>query len=278
MPINLFEMLMWTFRRNENDVVKLYDSLSPLMQLSTTGDMLNFGLWNDHTQSPIDAQNNLCKSVGEMANLSNAESLIDVGSGILGPAKKWHFDYPNLDIFAININFNQLRNSSQNSIQRINATSRFLPFSNRSVDRIIALESAQHFKPLEVFLSESKRILKHDGIFVMAIPTVLKNASSIRDLGILSFTWSSEHYTIEGIKEKIHQAGFKILDEQNIGQNVYVSLADYYFEHREKLQTKIKTKFSSSTEKILFHSLKKMKELSENDRIGYVLLKCNAYS
>ena len=60
MPINFVEMLLWTFRRNENDIVNLYDSLSPIMQLSSGGDMLNFGFWDELTKTPIDAQNNLC--------------------------------------------------------------------------------------------------------------------------------------------------------------------------------------------------------------------------
>jgi len=30
-------MALWTFRRNENDVVNLYNTLSPVMQLATGG-------------------------------------------------------------------------------------------------------------------------------------------------------------------------------------------------------------------------------------------------
>ena len=265
---------MWTFRRNENDVVNLYDSLSPIMQLSTGGDMLNFGLWDTSTKTPLDAQERLCDTVGKLANLSEAVSLVDVGSGILGPAKKWHSDYPNLDISSININFNQLRSSKSNFIQKLNSTSRFLPFVTNSVDRIIALESAQHFKPLDDFLLESKRILDQDGIFVIAIPTVSKGISNIRDLGILTFTWSSEHYTSELISSKIKESGFNILDSQHIGHNVYIPLANYYLKHRKYLQARIKTKYSSSTEKILFESLKKMKHASELDLIDYIMFKC----
>ena len=149
-----------------------------------------------------------------------------------------------------------------------------MPFVTNSVDRIIALESAQHFKPLEDFLLESKRILDQDGIFVIAIPTVSKGISSIRDLGILTFTWSSEHYTSELISSKIIESGFSILDLQHIGHNVYIPLANYYLKHRKYLQDKIKTKYSSSTEKILFESLKKMKHASESNLIDYILLKC----
>ena len=274
MPINLFEMLLWTFRRNETDVVNLYNSLSPLMQLSTGGDMLNFGRWDNSTNTPIEAQNNLCEFTGKMANLPTAKSLVDVGSGILGPAKKWNSDYPNLEIFAININYNQLKNTNTDFIEKLNATSRFLPLADKSVDRIIALESAQHFKPLDDFLLESKRILNSNGILLIAIPTVSKGVSTMNDLGILSFTWSSEHYTIESITSKIHDAGFSIIESQKIGSNVYIPLANYYFEHRKELQEKIKTKYSSTTEKILFKSLKKMAHSSKTNLIDYALIKC----
>ena len=274
MPINLFEMLLWTFRRNENDVVNLYNSLSPIMQLSTGGDMLNFGHWDNSTNTPIEAQNNLCECTGKMANLPTAKSLVDVGSGILGPAKKWNSDYPNLEIFAININYNQLKNTNTDFIEKLNATSRFLPLADKSVDRIIALESAQHFKPLDDFLLESKRILNSNGILLIAIPTVSEGVSTMNDLGILSFTWSSEHYTIESINSKINHAGFSIIESQKIGSNVYIPLANYYFEHRKELQEKIKTKYSSTTEKILFKSLKKMAHSSKTNLIDYALIKC----
>ena len=173
------------------------------MQLSSGGDMLNFGFWDQLTKTPIDAQNNLCEFTGKLANLSDAKLLLDVGSGILGPAKKWHIDYPNLDISSVNINYNQLKTSDSSSIQKLNSTSRLLPFTDRSFDRIIALESAQHFKPLEDFLFESKRIITNDGLLLIEIPTVSKDTSGISDLGILSFTWSSEHYTIESVREKL---------------------------------------------------------------------------
>jgi len=274
MPINFFEMLLWTFRRSENDVVNLYDSLSPIMQLSTGGEMLNFGYWNKLTSTPVEAQNNLCDFTGKFANLSDAKSLIDVGSGILGPAKKWHVDYPNLEIFAVNINYNQLKTSDSGSIEKLNSTSRLMPFNNKSVDRIIALESAQHFKPFEDFLLESKRILKDNGILLLAIPIMSKNISTLNDLGILSFTWSSEHYTMELITSKIQDSGFTIVESQKIGSHVYAPLANYYIDHRKELQEKIKTKYSSTTEKILFKSLKKMAHSSKTNLIDYALIKC----
>ena len=73
MLINPVDLLLWTFRRNENDVVKLYDALSPIMEVSTGGDMLNFGFWDETTLHPVDAQKRLCEMMGDMAQISSAE-------------------------------------------------------------------------------------------------------------------------------------------------------------------------------------------------------------
>ena len=72
MSINPLDLLLWTFRRNETDVVKLYDALSPVMEVSTGGDMLNFGFWNDSISHPVDAQKKLCTLMGNMAELDSA--------------------------------------------------------------------------------------------------------------------------------------------------------------------------------------------------------------
>ena len=108
----------------------------------------------------------------------------------------------------------------------------------------------------------------------MKVGIMNKNISTFNDLGILSFTWSSEHYTMELLTSKIQDSGFTIAESQKIGSDVYVPLANYYFDHRKELQEKIKTKYSSATEKILYRSLKKMQDSSENGLIDYAILKC----
>tara|TARA_B100000029_G_scaffold116791_3_gene109719 strand:+ start:4858 stop:5700 length:843 start_codon:yes stop_codon:yes gene_type:complete len=272
-----FDILMWTFRRNEHDIVNMYDSLSPMMQISTNGDMLNFGYWNEHSSTPLSAQNQMCDAVGDLIELNTSKILIDVGSGLLGPAKKWEYDFPNTQIFSININYSQLKNakiSSNNRITRLNSTSRLLPFANKSVDRIVALESAQHFKKLDEFISESKRILNYEGILVFAIPVVTEKISAIKDLGILSLTWTSEHFTLDFITSEIKHGGFKIEETRMIGKNVYQPMATYYLNNRESIQKKILTKYPGYIEKILFNSIKKMKQVSEENIIDYALIKC----
>ena len=273
-------MFLWTFRRNENDVVNLYNTLSPVMQLATGGNMLNFGYWEDNDISPITAQNRLCDITGSMAELNSAKSLLDIGSGLSSPAMKWSSLYPNIEISCINTNYDQLQvaknllkeKSLHYKIYGINSTSTMLPFVKNSVERIIALESAQHFKPFEHFIFESNRIIKKNGILTFAIPVTTKNAN-LKKLGILAFTWSSEHYSKDFILN-VASKKFHIVKKIQIGSHVFEPLADYYIKNRKKLRQIISMRYPTYVENILFKSILKMKSMSREKLIDYLLIKC----
>jgi ubiquinone/menaquinone biosynthesis C-methylase UbiE len=272
--INPIDVLLWTLRRNERDVVNLYNSLSPVMQTATGGSMLNFGYWTDEIKEPVLAQENLCDFFGKLAELENAKTVVDVGSGLSAPAIFWRNIYENLNLYCININFNQLHFSGpEKNINFINSTSTKLPFADHSVDRVLALESSQHFKPIGDFISEAKRILKKSGVFALALPVTFPH-TSIRDLGILKLTWSSEHYDADFIKKLIIEKGFTITEDRLIGGQVYDPLSNYYVKNRAFLKKSIKQKYPGFVEKILFKSLLKMKNASEDHTIDYLILKC----
>ena len=280
LKVNPLELVLWTFRRNENDVVNLYNTLSPVMQLATDGDMLNFGYWSKETTSPIDAQNRLCDEIGKIAELNSAKTLLDIGSGLSSPAIMWNILYPDIDISCLNINYSQLQLAQKivsekitnKTIHKINSTSTVLPFSANSVERIIALESAQHFKPFNDFITESYRVLKKDGILTIAIP-VVKKKSNIRNLGILALTWSSEHYSNDFVISETCQK-FKIIKKIEIGSNVFEPLANYYIKNRHRIRKNIQTQYPSYVENVLFKSLLKMKKASHEKLIDYLLIKC----
>ena len=294
--INPLQVFLWTFRRGEQDVVNLYNSLSPLMQIATENNMLNFGYWKNNPTDPLEAQNELCKLIGEMAELDSASTVLDVGSGFSVPATYWSSQYKNISITCININFQQLilstklvsnniSDTKENSyallqtddVRFVNATSTFLPISNSSVDRIIALESAQHFRPLDQFIRESKKALKKNGSLVIAIPVtkIPSKISSFMKLGILSLTWASEHYGLEDVRTAIINEGFHINEIQSIGPYVYDPLANYYIKNRKHLRERILKQYPSYLENILYKSLLKMKETSQKGIIDYVLIKCS---
>jgi len=273
--INPLQILLWTLRRNEHDVINLYDSLSPVMQLATGGNMLNFGYWNGSAKDPVAAQSDLCSLVGGMAELGSARKLVDVGSGLGAPAALWESDYASLDINCVNINFQQLAAGSQTKrVSLLNATSTVLPFSDRSADRIVALESAQHFKPLGRFVKESKRVLEPGGLLVVAMP-VMTRALPFFKLGILSWTWSSEHYELEYVKSAVEGNGFDIKEIRHIGHHVYEPLTNYYLLHRSALSKRILTEYPSFLENVLYRSLLKMRDVSEKGIIDYVVIKAS---
>ena len=51
-------------------------------------------------------------------------------------------------------------------------------------------------------------------------------------------------------------------------------MADYYLNNRKSIQKNILTKYPGYVEKILFNSIKKMKQVSEDNVIDYALIKC----
>jgi cyclopropane fatty-acyl-phospholipid synthase-like methyltransferase len=249
------------------------------MQISTGGDFLNFGYWDDTTKDPLTSQKNLCNLVANMADLSNARFILDVGSGFSEPAFLWKKDHPDIDITCININSNQLITASKSSrsheIGMVNSTATCIPIADTSCDRIIALESAQHFKPISEFILETRRILKKDGIAVLAIPVLTRPSKmDILKTGILQLTWSSEHYDLQTIKETIQEQGLEILEIKMIGAKTYVPLAEYYIKNRQTLRGKILGKYPSYVEKILFKSIIQMKQAAADQIIEYALIKC----
>lgn len=294
--LNPLHVFLWTFRRAGRDVVNLYNSLSPVMQLATGGDMLNFGYWKDACE-PVAAQEALCSLVGVEAELGSAMALLDVGSGLGAPARHWKSAY-GVNATCVNINYRQLAASrpaagaqlSSSSpppspLLLVNATSTLLPFRDSSMDRVIALESAQHFKPIEGFARECSRVLKPGGLLVMAIPVVTvatadsadtpasSRRSTFLKLGILSFTWSSEHYSLGRVKSAIRGSGLDIVHSIEIGSQVYEPLADYYSLNRPALRKKILQGYPPFLESVLYRSMRKMKQASEEKVIGYAVIK-----
>jgi ubiquinone/menaquinone biosynthesis C-methylase UbiE len=294
LTVNPIDAILWTLRRNEKDVIKLYNSLSPIMQAATGGSMLNFGYWQGNVSSPVDAQSNLCTLVGKLADLGSYRTLIDVGSGYGAPALQWSREYRRGNIVCVNINSQQLLNGFKIALGKIeneqvfhacclrihftyiNSTSLYLPFATGTVDRIIALESAQHFKPFERFIAESYRILQTKGLLIIAMPVTVSLDNVLKKLlklGVLNLTWSSEHYGFEYVKSVIRRCRFNIMNVTMIGTQVYEPLGLYYTQNRKELRQKITAHYPSYIEKILFRSLVKMMTVSKKGLIEYIVLK-----
>lgn len=280
---------------------------------------------------PIEAQEEMTALIGKFGDFQSSQTVIDVGSGFSAPAAQWKLTYSFLDIVCVNINsqqlstavkilvpaiptptgvytFNAATNNANvstadavrqpvtsvtcgNIVSLINATATTLPFADECVDRVVALESAQHFKPLQNFFKESARILKPGGMLIIAMPIMAsprdRNINwsqflhQFRKLGILYFSWASEHYTLDSIALSLKSEGINIEDIQHIGHYVYEPLANFYIQNRKLLKKTIKDYLTSYAqaisfeiiEKIIYRSALKMKALSQKAIIDYVLIK-----
>jgi ubiquinone/menaquinone biosynthesis C-methylase UbiE len=287
-------------RRNERDVVNVYDTFSNLMRIATGGKLLNFGYWTKDITNPLEAQIQLTKLFGIYGSFDTAQTILDVGSGFSIPALQWIHRYSNLKIYCLNISLKQLKtanadinrnqsfedvNSRTNSnsnisnrIFHINSTSTSMPFRNESMERIAAFESAQHFKPMAQFIHESKRILKNSGQLVMAMPVIsydsnLDPFSKSYNLGILAVTWASEHYSVRTLKSLLLRNGFELSNIEYIGGKIYGPLAEFYIQNRDKLRIEITKEYPKFLELILYKSMIKMKLASDRNFIDYVLIR-----
>lgn len=267
--VNPLDILLWNGRHSGKDVVNIYTKFSPMMQIGANTKMLNFGLWKNSTILP-DAQKEMSEYAADFGEFSLASKVLDVGSGFCIPATIWKERFPHLEVFCLDVNFSELNNGSNHVISQINSSSNNIPFAEKSFDRIIALESAQHFVPLEKFFGEARRVLSDDGKLILAIP-VTRDSSAVR-LGILNITWLSKKYTENHVLDVIRQAGFSLKNQESIGNLVYEPFANYYMQNRDSLKEKLVSTYSGNVENLTFKSMKKMKALSEKKIIDYLLL------
>ena len=321
---NPLNPILWTTRRSEHDVISLYDCLSGLMRIITKDYFLNFGYWDKGINSAREAQRRLCSLIADVSDLYSARTVLDVGSGFSVPAIYWKSLFNSLNIVCMDVNLRELKfgvslqddpkeknitfplskdntrgfetslelelphSEDIEKLSFVNSTSTALPLADNSVDRIIALESAQHFRPLSEFFMETNRVLEENGILVIAMPVIHNHGRLYRNnmfsevislvslffkLGVLSFTWMSEHYDLNNIKSQIVGAGFELKEIKLIGSHVYEPLYRYYVQNRDKLRNAILKEYPSYIETILYKSISKMNELSEERVIDYAIIR-----
>ena len=270
--VNPFDVFLWNHRHSGKDVVKIYTKFSPLMQIGADTKMLNFGLWNDSI-TLHEAKRQMSEYIARFGNFESSSKILDVGSCFCIPASIWKEVFPHLEIYCLDLNFSQLNHDGVAKIvMPINSSSSHTPFSNGVFDRVVALESAQHFTPLEKFFVESKRVLADDGTLVIAIPITENMGLVPLRLGILNITWISKKYSKNYVLQCAKRAGFVIEKQESVGNLVYQPFADYYIENRDVLKQKLENIYSQNLERWIYSSMKKMKQLSENKVIDYLLL------
>ncbi|MEM2759301.1 MAG: class I SAM-dependent methyltransferase [Nitrososphaerales archaeon] len=274
--INPIHVMLWTYRRQEKDVRHLYKTFRDFMGLVTRGEMLSFGYWKNGCRDPLQAQIALCHKMLKFVELKPNQILLDVGSGKSGPAMLWHNLLSPIKIVCADICGRDHHDLGSNNLNPLEASALNLPLKDNCVDRIIALECAQHFSPLRKFLTDAFRIIKPSGILGLAVPGIKKERlgwGDKKDLGLLNITWPSERHNILALPALLGSIGFHSIEVQYIGKNVYEPLADYYLSHREHIRSVVIPRYSPFVEYIIFKSILAMNKIAQKGIIDYALIK-----
>ena len=177
-----------------------------------------------------------------------------------------------------NDNTSETFGNRMNNTDALNASATVLPFADSSIDRIISLESAQHFVPLEAFAAECRRVMRDSAVLAIAIPIVMKRFAFTR-LGILNVTWASAHPTLDYVRNTLYESKFEICTEDLVGRFVYGPLADYYAANRTAISEHVHTMgYPARLEDVIAASMRQMKKASDDGVIEYALMQCRPRS
>ena len=171
----------------------------------------NLGYWKEARTYP-EACADLARYVGQKANFTPQDSVLDVGFGYAEQDVLWCREFAVSKIVGVNITPLQVDVAKQR-IEKLNLSDKIelhvgsgtdLQFADNSFDKIIALDCAYHFNTREVFLKQAYRLLKKGGLLITS--EVLPSAKD----------------SYQGILKKINRKIMHIPDENMYDKEEYV--------------------------------------------------------
>lgn len=136
---------------------------------------LNFGYWEEET-TYNGACAALARKLGEIAELSAGEQVLDVGFGFAEQDILWVREnnvgaISGLNTTELQVEIAQERVARAGLAERINlqvGSATKMPFAENSFDKVTALECAFHFDTREDFFAEAFRVLRPGGKLALA--------------------------------------------------------------------------------------------------------------
>jgi len=136
---------------------------------------MHFGYHDDDHESLNDAVINLTRVIADKADVSEGDRVLDAGCGVGGSAI-WLAENRGASVDGVNINEMQIRKARRGATERgVDDRVAFhvydytdTPFEDDSFDVVWAVESVCHTDDETEFLREARRLLKEDGVLVVA--------------------------------------------------------------------------------------------------------------
>ncbi|HEY1186624.1 MAG TPA: class I SAM-dependent methyltransferase [Gemmata sp.] len=215
----------------------VYNVLSDRHVMGDDSLYINLGYWKD-AHSLDDAARSLAALLATRADLRPGARVLDAGFGFADQDIQWAAAYPGLEIDGINVSPLQV-GAAQQRVQQAGLADRVrlvlgdaiaTPFEANAFDRVVALESAFHFRSRSAFFGEAHRVLRPGGRIGLADfvaapadrrPRGLRHRLA-RLAGVLSWQIPTRNLIPrERYEKQMCAAGFRNVRVESIGEHVF---------------------------------------------------------
>jgi ubiquinone/menaquinone biosynthesis C-methylase UbiE len=229
--IYLLKRFAWFRRLNAKTTYELLAKKIPVSEWQ----FMNYGYSPNPNEKPLDlvldpkVQRHPLQMYHYLATKTEiaGKQVLEVGSGRGGGAKyvASHLNpasYTGLDLAQSAVDLANKIHVVPN-LKFIQGSAESIPLADNSIDVVLNVESCHAYGSVEKFLSEVKRVLKPGGYLLLV------DFRSDHKIGVL--------------KTQIHKMGMKLLEEENITENVIRSIEAEDDVKRERIRTLIPEKW-----------------------------------